>query len=415
MFKQFFQAPNTISRYLNAPLLEDRLRYLDFRAKQGTTRSVLREIATYQLIIIKYLRLEENRTLVLEEINSSADQWADDTNQNYHCKDYTCSSSKGRFTLYAVQWLRFLNRLETQPAPVPTQITKFIDFMRNEKGLSETTIIDSYRVLKRFFNQIKGNPDQFLGSLTATDLDNIQIREFRQGNYARCTIKGICSILRNFFRYAERQGWCCSGIADSITSPRIYTHETLPAGPSLEEVQRLLKATEGNSPGDIRARAVILLLAVYGFRDSEVRQLRLEDINWEQGIICLKHSKRGPVQQFPLTQIVGWALARYIKEVRPRCSIHREVFLTIHAPFRPLKCLDNLLYVYWKRLGIDCKGHGPHSLRHACATRLINQGVPLKTIADQLGHRSLEATRIYAKVDLIRLREVTSLTLGGVL
>ena len=415
MFKQFFQLPNTISRYLNAPLLEDRLRYLRHRAEQGTTPSVLREIATYQLILIKYLRLEEDKALTVEEINSSASRWADDEKQNYHIKEYCCSSSKGRFILYAIQWLRFLGRVEIPTPPIPVQITKFIDFMRNEKGLSEITIIGSYRVLKRFFSQIKNTPEQFFGSLTPAQLDDLQIQEFRQKNYARHTIKGQSSILRNFFRYAERQGWCRSGIADSITSPRVYTHEMLPSGPSLEEIQRLLKTTQGNSPGDIRDRAVILLFSVYGFRDSEVRRLRLEDIDWEQGIFRLKHSKRGPIQQFPLTQTVGWALARYIKEIRPRCSIHREIFLTIHAPFRPLKGLDNLLYARWKGLGIDGKSHGPHSLRHACATRLINQGVPLKTIADQLGHRSLEATRIYAKVDLTRLREVAELNLGGVL
>ena len=67
----------------------------------------------------------------------------------------------------------------------------------------------------------------------------------------------------------------------------------------------------------------------------------------------------------------------------------------------------------WKPLNVAIKHHGAHSLRHACATRLINQGVPLKTIADQLGHRDLETTRIYAKVDLTRLREVANFNLGG--
>jgi integrase/recombinase XerD len=58
------------------------------------------------------------------------------------------------------------------------------------------------------------------------------------------------------------------------------------------------------------------------------------------------------------------------------------------------------------------KHHGPHSIRHACATRLINQGLSLKEIGDHLGQRDPEATRIYAKVDLMRLREVASFDLG---
>ena len=64
---------------------------------------------------------------------------------------------------------------------------------------------------------------------------------------------------------------------------------------------------------------------------------------------------------------------------------------------------------------LSIKHHGPHSLRHACATRLINQGLSLKEIGDHLGHRDVEATRIYAKVDLVRLREVANFDLGGLL
>jgi integrase len=61
------------------------------------------------------------------------------------------------------------------------------------------------------------------------------------------------------------------------------------------------------------------------------------------------------------------------------------------------------------------KHHGPHSLRHACATRLINEGLSLKEISDHLGQRDLEATRIYAKVDLVQLREVANFDLGELL
>ena len=65
--------------------------------------------------------------------------------------------------------------------------------------------------------------------------------------------------------------------------------------------------------------------------------------------------------------------------------------------------------------GLPIKHHGPHSLRHACATRLINQGLSLKEVGDHLGQRDLETTRIYAKVDLVRLREVASFDLGELL
>lgn len=210
--------------------------------------------------------------------------------------------------------------------------------------------------------------------------------------------------------------WCQHGIADSIYVPRIYKHASLPSSPSWEDVRRLLQTTEGNRPHNIRARAILLLLAVYGLRDGEVCKLRLEDFNWDQGILHVRHSKSRREQTFPIVPTVGKAVLDYLKKVRPKGFDHREVFLTLHAPIRPLNNIYRLVNERWNQLiKAPFKGHGAHSLRHACATRLINQGVPLKVIADQLGHKDLDSTRIYAKVDLPRLREVADFDLGGVL
>jgi integrase/recombinase XerD len=127
-------------------------------------------------------------------------------------------------------------------------------------------------------------------------------------------------------------------------------------------------------------------------------------------------SKRLGRHSFPLVQSVGDSIIRYLKEARPP-SPHREVFLTVRAPFRPMTA-RTLWPVVGRRLRVvatSIKHHGPHALRHACATRLINEGLSLKEVGDHLGHRSLETTRIYAKVDLVRLRQVASFDLGGLL
>jgi site-specific recombinase XerD len=267
--------------------------------------------------------------------------------------------------------------------------------------------------MQRLFRRIKEKPKQFLAHLTPEHVDKLLIQESDKGIYTRCTIQHFAIRLRYFLRYAEYRGWCRFGIADSIRTPRGYAHQTLPSSPSWEDVQRLLKTTEGNHPGNIRDRAILLLLVVYGLRDSEVRQLRFDDLDWENETIHIKRSKHGPIQQFPLIQSVGQSLARYIKDVRPQHSPHSNIFLTLRAPSCPLKNLYTIVNSHWKPLDVAIKHHGPHSLRHACATRLINQGMSIKTIADQLGHRSLETTRIYAKVDLTSLRAVSNFNIGG--
>ncbi|MGA7393973.1 MAG: tyrosine-type recombinase/integrase [Terrimicrobiaceae bacterium] len=119
-------------------------------------------------------------------------------------------------------------------------------------------------------------------------------------------------------------------------------------------------------------------------------------------------------QQYPLVPTAGEAILRYLQQVRPRCA-RRELFLTLKAPFRPLPA-GGLYHVVSSRLAqlnIQSLRHGPHSLRHACASHLLAEGFSLKEIGDHLGHRSASATRTYAKVDLVGLRAVANFDLGG--
>lgn len=220
--------------------------------------------------------------------------------------------------------------------------------------------------------------------------------------------------LRAFFFHAERRIWCSSGIAAAIQSPRIFKHEGLPGGPTWGDVQKLIASTNSDRPCDIRDRCMIMLFAIYGLRSGEVAKLRLESFDWEQEVLTVWRPKQRRTQQYPLTKDVGYAVIRYLREIRPPCT-RREVFLTLRSPFRPL-CPSSLYYLTCKRftlLGIATPKRGPHALRHASATRLLAEGFSLKEIGDHLGHRSSFATRVYAKVDIAGLREVGSFDLGG--
>jgi site-specific recombinase XerD len=174
----------------------------------------------------------------------------------------------------------------------------------------------------------------------------------------------------------------------------------------------LLATTEGDRPADIRDRAILLLLAVYGLRAGEVRHLRLEDFDWEQELLSVTCPKTRQTRTYPLSRLVGDAVLRYLKEVRPR-SVHRELFLALHAPIRPLRELWGIVAKRLRPLGVSIPHHGPHALRHACAAHLLAQGLSLKEIGDHLGHRDPDATRLYAKVDLVGLRQVGDFDLGG--
>ena len=118
----------------------------------------------------------------------------------------------------------------------------------------------------------------------------------------------------------------------------------------------------------------------------------------------------------PLVPTVGNAIIDYLKQGRPR-SIRPELFLGLRAPFGPMSpgALGQAVTCRMKRLGLPLERKGAHSLRHACAVRLLDEGLSIKEIGDHLGHLSPRSTQIYAKVDLNKLRLVGDLDIGGLL
>ena len=99
------------------------------------------------------------------------------------------------------------------------------------------------------------------------------------------------------------------------------------------EVQRLLEGIQGKSASALRARAILLLFAIYGLRSGEVSRLLLSDFDWSAETFAVTHSKRGGTQRYPLQHEVGEAILDYITEARPRTDC-RHLFVTLHMPHR---------------------------------------------------------------------------------
>jgi site-specific recombinase XerD len=416
MFDQLFKSPRAIDRHSTSPLLEERLRYLAHCAARGSARSSLRLIAQHLLVFIDLLDLETADEVSLEQIRTAAKHWVGSQPQGRNVTD--CRYGRMRFISDAKQWLGFLGRLqlpEVPPPPYAHLVDEFADHMIRDRGLSRHTVrIHRWHLrqfLERFWQQHRP-----LSDISIRDIDAAIARKGEQDAYARSSIAHYATTLRVFFRYAEQRGWCPRGLAAAIMAPRQFADQGLPKGPSWDEVQRLLASTEGDEPRKLRDRAIILLFAIYGFRVGEVRMLKLEDLNWEKELICVTRPKPRRQQSYPLSHIVGEAILRYLREIRPRVS-YREVFLTLKAPVRPIGsgALYDLVSDRLLAINTSLKPHGPHSLRHACATHLLAEGLSMKEIGDHLGHRKLDTTRVYAKVDLAGLRQVADFDIGGLL
>jgi integrase/recombinase XerD len=401
MFEDLFIRPSALARHRDAPYAEERARYLTYCAQRGDSPTTLQLKGRTLLWVARQLRVYPTLNITIDQLKAVAGQELDRWRRR-------------RFVDVARPWLRFLGCLREAKATIPfhAQLEDYDTWATHERGFTPMTIERTHGAIAQFLRWYDplGRP---LADVHPTDIDAYLAHGSAHG-WCRVTVRNAAQALKAFFRYGATRGWCRPRLAEAIQGPRVYAEEGLPAGPDWADVQRLLAAADTNRPQDVRDRALLMLLAIYGLRASEVTALRLDDLDWGHDQLRVAQVKRRDAHRYPLLPSVGNAILRYVHTVR-HPSAHREVFLTLTSPFRRLSrgAVYGIVGHRLRALEIQTRHRGPHALRHACAARLVSAGLSLKEIGDHLGHRSTAATRIYAKVDLPHLREVAAFDLGG--
>lgn len=401
-------------RYLTYPLLKERAEYLQTWEDQGAATITLRSIAAYQLHLIDYLHIEDGRMISAEDIRQSGDSWM--TVQKSGVRDASGKYARRRFISYTTGWLSYMGQLvyEDDVFPFKGLVMEYLGWLEQDKGYSPKTIEGRYSQLKTMMLNLK--VDRLI-DITPSVLDDYIRKRHDEDGCNRRTIAETVTILRGFFRYAEGKDLCTPGLVYSLKAPRVYAHEDLPSFVPWETVQHILQSKKDAAGTGVRDYAILLLLTVYGLRCSEVTNMKLKDIDWRNETLYLKRAKNCMPQVLPLLPIVGDTIIRYIKEARFNKSRNEYLFLCKRAPHEQLatSTIYKLVRDELKGKGLELRHYGPHSLRHTCATRLINTGHSLKEIADLLGHVGLDTTRIYAKVDIKNLRKVADMDWEGLL
>jgi site-specific recombinase XerD len=415
MFKALFRSPQTTLRHAQCPLAKERSAFLSHLASQGAARATLLGYASELLLITYRLGQKCGHPLLRSELANYARQWGKHQQRMGHAQ--SASFPTKHFLQVACAWWGYMGWLKEDASAKPrfeAQIETWASFLRSEERLAECTVYGYCW----WITQLQAWLKQEKVSLRSLNLGQIDafLKHLSTRGMGRRSLADSTSALRRFLRYAHQVGWCRRDLAPSIPSPHLFRHENLPGGPAWPDVQRLIAATNGSTAQDLRNRAILLLLSVYGLRCGEVTRLRLEDLDWSRGLMLVRRLKTGRVQEFPLTPALSQALQRYLHKARPH-SAQPEVFLTLRAPFRRLSsgAIYEVTSSLFARLNIASPKRGPHALRHACATYLLNTGLPLKRVGDHLGHLDLSATQVYAKVDLAGLRAVATLDVGGLL
>lgn len=403
MFDYLYAKKFAIKRQRDGLFAQERERYLQHCHDTGSTRITLQVKGQALLRFASYMRI--------------SDQHGVDQRRFEEIVGLVTARNSSPGAVYAVKkysqpWLRYLGWLLKPEIPnfFTEEVESYISWMRNERGLSPSTIEQWTERIKSFFRWYGGRGKEF-SQINISDIDDYFVEKGEK--WGRTSSAYVVSMLRTFFRYAATKGKCDPRLPSLIDRPRIYTNEGLPSALDWTDVGRLLANAESESRNDTRDRAIMMLMAIYGLRSCEVASLRLDQIDRKNSTLLIQRSKNRKPQIYPLIPSVADALTRYIETVRPAVA-YPEVFIRFAAPLSPISRigLSTTVHRRIKKLGVSIKRSGPHSLRHACAVKLLSDGFLLNEIGDHLGHKSASATRVYAKTDVKALREVAAFDLG---
>jgi integrase/recombinase XerD len=292
------------------------------------------------------------------------------------------------------------------PHPHAELVETYCTSLRTLRALKERTIRQIRGTCRRFMAFLVANSAGSLPSLQPEVIHRFLVARGQQ--CCRSSLRTQASSLRGYLAYLHCCGAVVLDLSDVVVAPRVYQHDQCPRFLTRPQIDAVLAVIDRDIPIGRRDYAMLLLLTVYGLRGMEVARLRLEDIDWRNNQLHIRGRKSGNSTTYPLAASVGDAIVAYLRNGRPT-SPHREVFLSVRAPFRPLingAALASHIVKYLHQAGIAVKRPGTHLFRYSCAQRLFEEGMSLKIIGDYLGHTDLHSTQRYTKIALDQLREV---------
>lgn len=303
------------------------------------------------------------------------------------------------------QYLRSRERwITTEPSgPHEPLLASFRGRLRELHGLAAATIEQKDRVA-RLFLAYACRPPKELAQLTPRDVERFIARRARQ--LGRSALQSMIGQLRGFLRFCQERGLCPAGL-EIIDRPRCYRDERPPRAIPWKLAQRLLASIDRSTRMGRRDHAMFYLMTHFGLRPGEVCALRITDVDLKARLLRVPQDKVKATLTLPLSAPAARVLAAYLRDGRPRTK-HPQLFLSVLAPIGPMSraAIAAAFQRHIHCSGLPLLGHSPYGLRHGFAMRLLERGVGMKAIGDLLGHRTLESTAVYLRLNTEALREV---------
>ena len=283
------------------------------------------------------------------------------------------------------------------------EIDSFISYLHNVKKTSVNTEMSYQRDLKkvRTYFEEKGIKD--VKDITERDM-NGYIRMMTDENFKPATISRSIASIKAWFHFMANEGMVNKDVSISLKAPKI--EKKAPDIMTMAEVNRLLEQPAGDSPKEIRDKAMLELLYATGIRVSELISLKNTDVNLKLDYITCTDSKKERVVPFGNT--AHNAIVRYLEEARDKLASGEQcdsLFVNCSGVEMSRQGFWKLIKYYTKKAGIEAD-ITPHTLRHSFAAHLVGNGADLKSVQEMLGHSDISTTQIYATMNHNHLRDV---------
>ncbi len=328
---------------------------------------------------------------------------------NIEKSDYN-GTSDGEFFISGSDWI--ISRAITNGRLfyfMETIISEFITYLHNTKKTSANTEMSYKRdllKLQKYLSENNIDTDNIAG-ITEKDLSSY-IHSLSEKGFKAATISRNIASSKAFFNYCYKMDLIDKDPAKELKAPKI--EKKLPEILTMDEVVRLLEQPEGDTPKEVRDKAMLELLYATGIRVSELINLSVDDVNIKMCYIMCRDENKERV--IPFGHKAKDALQRYLKSSRETMinDKHSKI-LFVNCSGTPMSRQGfwKLIKYYAKRAGIN-GDITPHTLRHSFAAHLVENGADLRAVQEMLGHSDISTTQIYATMNHSHIREVYSRT-----
>jgi len=282
-------------------------------------------------------------------------------------------------------------------------IDQFIAYLHNVKNTSNNTELSYRRDLKKVVNYLNANGLTDWVDVKEDDLKKY-IESLNNQNFKAATISRNIASIKALFHFLFSEGKIKKDISENLKAPKI--EKKMPEILTTDEINRLLDQPSGDSPKEIRDKAMLELLYATGIRVTELITLKVVEVNLPMSFIVCKDAHKERV--IPFGKAAKNAIVRYLAESRdimiedPNCE---TLFANCSGAPMSRQGFWKLIKYYAKKAGIT-SDITPHTLRHSFAAHLVENGADLRSVQEMLGHSDISTTQIYANMNHNRIREV---------